>query len=136
MMNRQAQQFSGLNGARTASPLRYKKFTDVRLSKRQQQILDVVKAKIKSDGFPPTIREIGHAVGLSSSSTVHSHLQVLAQKGYLENDKGSSRSLRLVQRVDLREVRDLLDRWLVSGSSCEALVTETQAILATMRGGQ
>lgn len=135
-MNRQAQQFSGLNGPRTASPLRGKRFKDIRLTPRQLQIFEYVKTRLETDGVPPTIREIGEAVGLRSSSTVHIHLEAIKAKGYLEQGPGQFRSLRLVQRVDLREVRDLLGRWLLSGSLCEALVAETEAMLATMRGGQ
>ena len=54
-----------------------------RLSRRQEQILFFIRESVESRGFPPSIREIGEAVGLSSSSTVHSHLRSLETKGFL-----------------------------------------------------
>lgn len=52
-----------------------------KLSKRQLDILRFIKAEVKSKGYPPSVREIGEAVGLASSSTVHGHLAVWKQKG-------------------------------------------------------
>lgn len=52
-----------------------------KLSKRQQEILDFIKNEVKTKGYPPSVREIGEAVGLASSSTVHGHLARLEKKG-------------------------------------------------------
>jgi repressor LexA len=67
-----------------------------RLSRRQQQILDFIRDSVVSRGFPPSIREIGEAVGLSSSSTVHSHLRSLETKGFLRRNPSKPRSIELL----------------------------------------
>jgi repressor LexA len=65
------------------------------LTPRQRQILEFVDAEVHRVGYPPSVREIGHAVGLSSTSTVHAHLKALAAKGYLERDPAKPRALGL-----------------------------------------
>ncbi len=67
-----------------------------RLSRRQQQILEFIRESVQSRGFPPSIREIGEAVGLSSSSTVHSHLRNLEAKGYIRRNPSKPRSIELL----------------------------------------
>jgi repressor LexA len=66
------------------------------LTKRQQQIYDFIKEKIKTSHLPPTIREIGEAVGLSSTSTVHGHLKKLEEKGYIIRDSSKTRAIEIV----------------------------------------
>lgn len=66
------------------------------LTKRQQQILDFIREQTECNGYPPTVREIGEAVGLSSSATVHTHLSALEAKGYLHRDASKSRTLSIV----------------------------------------
>jgi repressor LexA len=68
------------------------------LTKRQQQILQVVQDHVARHGYPPTVREIGDAVGLTSSSTVHAHLQALENRGVLRRDPTKPRALDLVGR--------------------------------------
>ncbi len=63
------------------------------LSERQQQILNYIKEKIRLSGYPPSVREIGQAVGLRSSSTVHNHLLQLEEKGYLRKDPSKPRAI-------------------------------------------
>lgn len=63
------------------------------LTQRQQQILDYIKEKIKLSGYPPSVREICQAVGLKSSSTVHSYLLQLEQKGLLKRDPTKPRAI-------------------------------------------
>ncbi len=63
------------------------------LSARQEEILDYIRTSIKKLGYPPSVREIGRAVGLKSSSTVHSHLVQLEKKGYLRKDPATPRAL-------------------------------------------
>ena len=53
------------------------------LTPRQRQVLEFIDAEVRHRGYPPSVREIGEAVGLSSSSTVHAHLAALQDKGYL-----------------------------------------------------
>jgi repressor LexA len=65
------------------------------LTDRQRQILDFIDAEVRSRGYPPSVREIGEAVGLSSSSTVHAHLAALQDKGYLTRDPTKPRALEV-----------------------------------------
>jgi repressor LexA len=68
------------------------------LTARQQQILEVVDAHLARNGYPPTVREIGEAVGLTSSSTVHAHLANLERLGLLRRDPTKPRALGLIGR--------------------------------------
>lgn len=70
------------------------------LTKRQQQILDFIKSEIKEKGYPPTVREIGKAVGLSSSSTVYTHLTNLEKKNYIKRDSTKPRAIEIVGADD------------------------------------
>jgi repressor LexA len=65
------------------------------LSDRQQRILEFIQAFIRKNRFPPTIREIGEDVGISSTSVVKYNLDVLERKGYIERDGEISRGIRL-----------------------------------------
>jgi repressor LexA len=69
------------------------------LTDRQRQVLDFIKAEIRRKGFPPTVRDIGDAVGLSSSSTVHAHLAALEAKGLIRRDPSKPRALEVLDRV-------------------------------------
>jgi len=66
------------------------------LTERQRQILDFIKAEMRRKGYPPTVRDIGEAVGLSSSSTVHSHLSALEAKGLIRRDPSKPRALEVL----------------------------------------
>ncbi len=66
------------------------------LTERQAEILRYVHAYISERGFSPSIREICEAVHLSSSSTVHSHLRSLAEKGFIRRDPSKPRSLEVI----------------------------------------
>ena len=66
------------------------------LTDRQRQILDFIKAEMRRKGYPPTVRDIGQAVGLSSSSTVHSHLAALESKGLIRRDPSKPRALEVL----------------------------------------
>jgi repressor LexA len=63
------------------------------LSGKRRQILEFIAEEIRDRGYPPSVREIGLAVGLTSSSTVHSHLQVLQREGYLRRDPTKPRAI-------------------------------------------
>lgn len=65
------------------------------ISEKQQRILDFIAAFITERGYPPSVREIGEAVGLRSSSTVHAHLNALRDAGYLERASHKTRALTL-----------------------------------------
>lgn len=70
------------------------------LSKRQKLILDFIEERIKTKGYPPSVREIGAAVGLKSSSTVHAHLMQLESKGFIRKDPSKPRSVIPVNREE------------------------------------
>lgn len=63
------------------------------LTGKRRQILQFIAQYIGDHGYPPSVREIGEAVGLSSSSTVHTHLQLLQREGYLRRDPTKPRAL-------------------------------------------
>lgn len=68
-----------------------------KISKRQQDILDFIKDEVKSKGYPPSVREIGEAVGLASSSTVHGHLARLESKGLIRRDPTKPRAIEILE---------------------------------------
>ncbi|MDQ3148025.1 MAG: transcriptional repressor LexA [Actinomycetota bacterium] len=68
---------------------------DIELTPRQRQILEFIVAEQSERGYPPSVREIGVAVGLTSPSTVHSHLKSLQRKGYLRRDPTKPRAIEL-----------------------------------------
>jgi len=65
------------------------------LTPRQRQVLEFIDAEVRHRGYPPSVREIGEAVGLSSSSTVHAHLGALQDKGYLRRDPTKPRAIEV-----------------------------------------
>jgi repressor LexA len=69
------------------------------LTKRQQEIFDFIKRYSAKYGYPPTVRDIGKAVGLASSSTVHAHLANLERIGLLRRDPSKPRALELLDRA-------------------------------------
>src|SRR4051794_30971461 len=69
------------------------------LTKRQQEIFDFIKRYSAKNGYPPTVRDIGKAVGLTSSSTVHAHLANLEKLGLLRRDPSKPRAIELLDRA-------------------------------------
>jgi repressor LexA len=69
------------------------------LTKRQQEIFDFIKRYSAKYGYPPTVRDIGKAVGLASSSTVHAHLSNLERIGLLRRDPTKPRAIELLDRA-------------------------------------
>ena len=67
------------------------------LSSRQQEILAYVNTHVDEHGYPPTVREIGQAVGLTSPSTVHAHLEKLAKAGLIRRDATKPRALEVIE---------------------------------------
>ncbi|HBR23882.1 MAG TPA: repressor LexA, partial [Firmicutes bacterium] len=66
------------------------------LTARQQEILDFIRKEVREKGYPPSVREIGEAVNLSSSSTVHSHLERLEKLGYIRRDPTKPRAIEIL----------------------------------------
>ena len=65
------------------------------LTTRQRQVLEFIDSEVRQRGYPPSVREIGEAVGLSSPSTVHAHLAALQDKGYLRRDPSKPRAIEV-----------------------------------------
>src|ERR671917_1151367 len=80
------------------------------LSKRQAEIFDFVIKYVDKHGYPPTVREIGEAVGLASPSTVHAHLANLERAGLLKRDPTKPRALELADRGRAEPVADDVHR--------------------------
>jgi len=70
--------------------------TIIKLTKRQQAIMDFIKDQVEEKGYPPSVREIALAVGLASSSTVHGHLSRLEEKGYIRRDPTKPRAIEIL----------------------------------------
>ena len=66
-----------------------------KISQRQREILVFIEQQMRDRGFPPSVREIGDAVGLTSPSTVHSHLNTLQRHGYLRRDPSKPRAIEV-----------------------------------------
>ena len=68
---------------------------DSKITARQQQVLEFIESQMRERGYPPSVREIGTAVGLTSPSTVHSHLNTLQRLGYLRRDPTKPRAIEV-----------------------------------------
>ena len=95
------------------------------LSERQANILEFIKQELHKKGYPPSVREIGEAVGLLSSSTVHGHLQTLEDKGYIRRDPAKPRAIEILDSSS-----DLPDSKKVAHIPILGRVTAGQPILA------
>jgi repressor LexA len=69
--------------------------TDIQLTQRQRQILDIIDGSMRERGYPPSVREIGEKVGLTSPSTVHTHLASLQRLGFLRRDPTKPRAIEV-----------------------------------------
>lgn len=74
-------------------------------SKRQEDILAFIKEEVRKKGYPPSVREIGEAVGLASSSTVHGHLARLESKGLIRRDPTKPRAIEILDGVGVTAER-------------------------------
>ena len=66
------------------------------LTERQRQTLEFIREAVSERGYPPSVREIGEAMGLTSSSTVHSHMQALQRKGFIRIDPTKPRAIEVL----------------------------------------
>lgn len=69
--------------------------TETELTGKRREILEFIAAELRGRGYPPSVREIGEAVGLTSSSTVHAHLTTLQKQGYLRRDPTKPRAIEV-----------------------------------------
>ncbi|MDO7787404.1 transcriptional repressor LexA [Desulforamulus aquiferis] len=70
------------------------------LNSREESILNIIIENVKQKGYPPSVREIGESVGLASSSTVHTYLKKLEQKGYIRRDPTKPRAIEIITDQD------------------------------------
>ncbi|HEX8804730.1 MAG TPA: transcriptional repressor LexA [Acidimicrobiales bacterium] len=68
---------------------------ETRLTPRQREVLEIIERHMRERGYPPSVREIGEAVGLTSPSTVHAHLAALQRQGYLRRDPTKPRAIEV-----------------------------------------
>jgi repressor LexA len=80
--------------------------SEQQLTDRQAKILDFIRQVTRVRNYPPSVREIGEAVGLSSSSTVHNHLNHLERRGLIRRDPSKSRTVQLVEGVSEEKRRN------------------------------
>ena len=73
-----------------------------KITKRQQQAFEFICAFTAEHGYPPSVREIGSAIGLSSPSTVHSHLHKLEEAGYIKRDPNKPRTIEICEDAKTR----------------------------------
>lgn len=76
------------------------------LNKRERAILSFIEKQINAFGYPPSVREIGKAVGLSSTATVHGYLAKLEEKGYIKKESQKGRTLRLLKGILKEEKKE------------------------------
>ena len=113
------------------------------LTARQRQVLDFIDAEVRERGYPPSVREIGEAVGLSSPSTVHAHLAALQDKGYLRRDSSKPRAMEVsleptsgaaVERRPVRHVPVVGDVAAGTGVLAAEHIEETMPVPADLCG--
>ena len=98
------------------------------LTKRQDEILTYIKEYIVSHGYPPTVREIGKDLGVSSPATIHTHLNKLVEKGFIKKDNSKNRAIELLVENEFIEKNEttievpLLGK-ITAGSPIEAIET-------------
>jgi repressor LexA len=76
------------------------------LTNKRKAILDCISDAVKERGYPPSVREIGESVGLTSSSTVHAHLAVLQREGYLRRDPSKPRAIEVCYDPSSKVIAD------------------------------
>lgn len=84
-------------------PRRKRNNKDRPLTLRQRAIMECIIHSVESRGFPPAVREICEAVGLSSGSTVHAHLNTLEERGYIRRDPAKPRAILILRGIDGEE---------------------------------
>ncbi len=123
-----------------------------KISNRQNAILDFIKNEVRAKGYPPSVREIGEAVGLASSSTVHGHLARLEKKGLIRRDPTKPRAIEILNDIhfpqyEARTIRVPLIGKVTAGSPItaienveeyyplpESLVGDDQVYMLTIQG--
>lgn len=103
------------------------------LTRRQRQVLDVIRGFIERHGYSPSLEEIGRALGLSSVATVHKHVSLLSEKGFLQRTWNQNRSIELTEEDRPGTLRLPLNGTIAAGVPIEAVPTsETLCVPADM----
>lgn len=100
-----------------------KKKNTEELTTRQKQILRYITKQIEEDGYAPSVREIGRAVGLSSTATVHSYLKRLEELGYIKKENQKGRTLRI-----LKKENDLYDPSRIGKEPAKAFYNKKEMV--------
>lgn len=99
-----------------------------KVSKRQEDILAFIKEEVRAKGYPPSVREIGEAVGLASSSTVHGHLARLEQKGFIRRDPTKPRAIEILEPEDSIQKQHVIHVPLVGKVTAGSPITAIENI--------
>ncbi|GAB0166995.1 transcriptional repressor LexA [Lysinibacillus sp. CTST325] len=99
-----------------------------KVSKRQEAILEFIKEEVRTKGYPPSVREIGEAVGLASSSTVHGHLARLEQKGLIRRDPTKPRAIEILEPEDSIQKQQVIHVPLVGKVTAGSPITAIENI--------
>ncbi|KOS62795.1 transcriptional repressor LexA [Lysinibacillus agricola] len=99
-----------------------------KVSKRQEAILEFIKEEVRTKGYPPSVREIGEAVGLASSSTVHGHLARLEQKGFIRRDPTKPRAIEILEPEDSIQKQHVIHVPLVGKVTAGSPITAVENI--------
>lgn len=105
------------------------------LPQRQREVLDYLRQSLREKGYVPSIRELGEALGLRSTSTIHYHLTGLADRGLIRWDKGKNRAIQLIGEEFAPEPRGAvlpMAGRIVAGSPIEAIEGVDEVDLATL----
>lgn len=103
----------------------------VTLYKKQKQILDFISQYIQTNGYSPTLQEIADAMGLSSLSTVHEHLQALERKNIIKRYDGAVRGIEIVDdsvNADLTAIELPLIGYIAAGEPIEAIENDMETV--------
>ena len=84
------------------------------LNKREKAILKYIEKQVNSNGYPPSVREIGKAVGLKSTATVHGYLASLEKKGYIKKESQKGRTLKLLKGGAIEGQQSTFDKEVYS----------------------
>ena len=84
------------------------------LNKREKAILKFIEKQINANGYPPSVREIGKAVDLKSTATVHGYIEALEQKGYIKKESQKGRTLKLLKGGAIEGQQSTFDKEVYS----------------------
>jgi len=80
-----------------------------KLTRMQKVVYNYLKTQIKENGYPPSVREICDAIGLSSTSSVHAHLETLSNKGWIRRSKAKNRSIEILEEGFYSPLREVVN---------------------------